>query len=83
MLMRIFFFCCQPTTNMAFRLVDINNFTCLRCKCRIYLNKTFCNIFMYCALADSKVLGSLSHRCIMFNHIICYFNGTFFNISFQ
>ena len=80
MLMRIFFFCGESTTDMPLSFIQIQNFSDLMCQIRIDVVQAFCYILMYRALADSIVFGGLPYSRIVFNDISCNFYRTLFNI---
>ena len=81
--MKIFFSRCQSPTDMTLRLIDIQHFPCFPRQGRIHLGQTFCYVFMYRALADSKLLCGLTHCRIVIYNVFGYFYGSFFYIAFQ
>ena len=81
--MKIFFFCCHSSTDMSFRLIYIQYGPRLAGKSRIQLRQTFCDIFMYRTLADSKFLRCISYCCFTLNNIICCSKYPLFYIFFQ
>ena len=82
-MMEIFFFCRQSPANMALWFIDVQYLANLCSQCRIYLPQPFRAVFMYRRLADSIFLCCLTYCRIMLYNIICDFNRSFFNITFQ
>lgn len=82
-LMQILLFGCKSPTNVSFRLVHIQNFSCLACKGWINLDKTFCNVFMYRTFTNSKFFRCLPYCCIFLDYIISNINCPFFYVSLQ
>lgn len=68
---QIFFSCSQSASYMPFRFISVQDFSCLLCKRRVDRQETVCYIFMYRTFAHPKLFCCLSHRCFMFNDIIC------------
>lgn len=54
MLMQVFFFSSQSTTNMTLRFVNIQYFSGLFCKSRIDIQQPLSYIFMNCRFTDTK-----------------------------
>ena len=83
MLMQIFFPGSQPSTNMPFGFVHVQNLSCRTSQCRINLKETLSYILMYSTFTYPKLLCCLPHRGIIFYNIISDLHGSFFNIIFQ
>lgn len=80
---QIFFSCSQSASDMPFRFISVQDFSCFLCKRRVDRQKTVCYIFMYRALAHPKLFCCLSHRCFMFNDIICNLYRPLFDVIFH
>ena len=83
MLMQVFFFCRQPSPNMALRFIDIQNFSGIFSKARVDLGKALCDIFMYRTLTNPKLSCRLAHCRVVIDNIFGYLNSSFLNITFQ
>lgn len=83
MLMKIFFSCCHPATDMPFGFVHIQYLACLTCQRRVDLEKSFGYVLMYRTLADPKLLRRLPHSRVILYDIISNLHGSFLNIIFQ
>ena len=81
--MEIFFSGSQSAPDMSFRLVDIQNLSCLLRQRRIHLNQPLRHILMYRAFRDAECFRCLPHRGVVVDDIIGYPNSSFFNIVFQ
>ena len=71
MLMQVFFFSSQSTTNMTLRFVNVQHFSGLFCKSRIDIQQPLSYIFMNCRFADTKFFCRLPHRRIVVYDVIC------------
>lgn len=83
MLVKIFFFCCQSASNMAFRFVDVQHFSCLLGQSGVNLHEPVGHVLMYCTFAHAKLSGRLSDCGIVVNNIIGNADRTLFNIILQ
>ena len=82
-LMEIFFSGSQSAPDMSFRLVDIQNLSCLLRQRRIHLHQPLRHVLMYCAFRDAERLRCLPHCGVVVDDIARYPNSSFFNIVFQ
>lgn len=81
--MKIFLPGSKSTAYMSLRLIEIQNFPGFCRQRRINLKQSFCYVFMYSTLADSKCLRRLPYRCLIFNDIICDLDCPLLNIIFH
>lgn len=80
---KVFFFGCHTATYMSFRLVHVENFSCLPRKVRIHLHKSVGDVFMYRTLTDAKLLRRLPDCSVVLNNIRGNVDCSFFDIIFQ
>ena len=83
MLMQVFFFSSQSTTNMTLRFVNVQHFSGLFCKSRINVQQPLSYVFMNCRFADTKFFCRLPHGSFFFNNILPDCDSPLFNIFFH
>ena len=81
--MKIFFSGSKSATDMALRLVHIQNRASLSCQCRVDLYQSVRYIFVYSGFADAKSFGSLAYSGIMVDDIVSNGDRSFLNIILQ